>query len=177
MKNLAQLFGHFNSLRTLTYRALSRDDARQSHDASKGLVVADEEGSPALAVERYSRRRGVGPHYLLFAVVLILQTMLLVAYLPGKQSDIECAKQLSTYCEYLRLQHDRNKHVCRLMSKAPMYEAFEFVKFDFRHDFEVGSEYRGPPTPKLEKAWERSWSCRFMPTTYRGQESPGGFQF
>lgn len=47
-----------------------------------------------------------------------------------------------------------------------MHEAVEFVEYDFHHDFDVQSEYRGPPTPELEAAWEKLWNCRSIRRVY-----------
>ncbi|RGP72661.1 multidrug resistance [Fusarium longipes] len=58
----------------------------------------------------------------------------------------------------------RSKYPSIVSPEAPMHEAIELVEYDFNHDFDVGSKYRGPPTPELEEAWDKLW--RFDPVPF-----------
>ncbi|KAF2752792.1 hypothetical protein EJ05DRAFT_480943 [Pseudovirgaria hyperparasitica] len=62
-----------------------------------------------------------------------------------RPSDVQCAKQLSSY--------------------SPALEAVEYVNIDFDADFDAHGIYRGPPTPEREQAW-------FNLTTRPGIEVP-----
>ncbi|KAF4969827.1 hypothetical protein FSARC_2985, partial [Fusarium sarcochroum] len=38
---------------------------------------------------------------------------------------------------------------------SPLNEAVEYIEYDFNTAFDQKSEYRGPPTPDLEKSWDK----------------------
>ncbi|KAH6649303.1 hypothetical protein F5144DRAFT_588054 [Chaetomium tenue] len=69
----------------------------------------------------------------MLAVLIILTCGLIVAVLTHKQSDQQCARQLSMW--------------------SPALDAVEYIQLDFNDAFNSTSIYRGPPTPEREEAW------------------------
>ncbi|RAL04921.1 oxidase ustYa family protein [Aspergillus ibericus CBS 121593] len=70
--------------------------------------------------------------------IIMLSIILLVALYTQRPSDLQCAKQLSSW--------------------SNMWDAVEFYEGDFDNAFAHPSIYRGPPTPEREYAWDRLWN-------------------
>lgn len=133
------------------YEPLDMDEA-----GAEGVTYA--RPSPPRSVFLAARTRGdwffVGLNYGLFAVTALY-------WLFGSRpapSEMECAKVVSAYCEYLRAACLRSQGSQLLMILvAPVFPAVQFWERDFENGFTQESEYRGPPTRERELAWDHLW--------------------
>ena len=91
----------------------------------------------------------------MLAVLIILTCGLIVAVLTHKQSDQQCARQLSMWCRcsLVRRMLVSGRLTRTLSATAPALDAVEYIQLDFNDAFNSTSIYRGPPTPEREEAW------------------------
>jgi hypothetical protein len=120
--------------------------------------------------------RQISPVWILLAAFLMFLASLgvfMASAATRRQTDIECAVQLSSYCtcitKYSPLFHfiDYSKWILTdLCIIAPALEAIEYEEFNFPNEFDQPSIYRGPPTLELEQAWKDLWFCESSEPLY-----------
>ncbi|KAJ3528758.1 hypothetical protein NM208_g10061 [Fusarium decemcellulare] len=148
MNKLTQLIGMAAIFPTLGYRRTNQ----HSYDDESLL---DEDGLANGVSEKKTLLGSTWPQsswlrYMLYMLLLVLYSFALVTYVPRRCSDTECGKQVSIW--------------------SPMNEAIEYFESDLNTEFDHQTQYRGPPTPELETAWDKLW--RFDPVPFPANKLP-----
>lgn len=105
--------------------------------------------------------------WILIAILTASYVPFMAAYIAKKPSDKQCARQLSVWCQYQNSCF-ANALSANAVSLAPLQDAVEYESYDFDNDFDHQTIYRGPPSSKLEHAWDKLWQSAYLFT-------PNGF--
>ena len=115
---------------------LERDSEEQS---SAGLLEEDEKRGKLLKIRKRSSPRVPSTLNTILMVTVLLLFMSNLGFIAQnrRKDDRRCIRQLSTW--------------------SPALDAVEYEEVHLHNAFDKPSEYRGPPTSKLEKAWQDLW--------------------
>ncbi|KAJ4397178.1 hypothetical protein N0V93_001402 [Gnomoniopsis smithogilvyi] len=121
------------SAKQLSYQPLMGLDSKDSESFTDDSSVIDE---AMLSRHQYStgwKRWIPSPVLGVLTALTLLVCFLIVAVITHRQSDQQCARQLSMW--------------------SPALDAVEYIQIDFNDAFNSTSIYRGLPTPEREEAW------------------------
>lgn len=121
--------------------------SRINNSSSENLLEQGSEKDQSIELSKKQTWAAIFPW--LGHVALLCLWLALFASL--RSTKVECAKELSTFCEYSATW----PILALKCAEAPASEAIEYEKILFNGSLYYPSEYRGVPTPGVDAAWDR----------------------